>query len=234
MRNRRFPRVRFSRRLPRPLTAIETVVSVRRRPCGQDREGLPARLATPAANPDPIMLEIMRLLAPNAVTDDAPVAADGTASRQHSQWKWRRPGVGLAFALGQCDKKNQGWREGPPLFIALPRSESDAGLHPPLQIRFERKKNIAFRPPPRLTAQTFTLSIGRYIGKFERTLRKLSSLSIAEEAEIPRRLVSLLWYIPLFMEWQTEQVQESGGDAIAYEQAITLMTNEVERLLGLP
>jgi len=70
--------------------------------------------------------------------------------------------------------------------------------------------------------------------KLERALKKLSAFSIAEEAEIPRRLISLLWYIALFMQWQTERVQESGGDAIAYKRAITLMTNEVERLLGLP
>ena len=165
VRNRLFPRVCFSQRLPCLLTAIETVVSVRRRPCGQDREGFPAWPATPAANPYPIVLEIVRLLAPNAVTDDAPVAADGAASRQHSQRKWRRPGVRLAFALGQCDKKNQGWREGTPLFSALPRLESDAGLHPPYKSRFERKKNIAFRPPAHPTAQTLKLSIGRYISK---------------------------------------------------------------------
>ena len=70
--------------------------------------------------------------------------------------------------------------------------------------------------------------------KFQGALQKLAILSIAEEAELPRRLVSLLWYIPIFMQWQVEQVQENGGDATAYAKAITAMTNEVERLLGLP
>lgn len=70
--------------------------------------------------------------------------------------------------------------------------------------------------------------------KLERVLEKLSAFSVSEEAAIPRRLVSLLWYIPMFMEWQTERVQESEGNVVAYKKAITLITNEVERLLGVP
>jgi hypothetical protein len=71
-------------------------------------------------------------------------------------------------------------------------------------------------------------------GEFERALLKLSAISLADDYEIPRRLVSLLWYIPLFMQWQTERVKETGGDVSAYMKAITAMTNEVERLLGVP
>ena len=70
--------------------------------------------------------------------------------------------------------------------------------------------------------------------EFERALRKVATLAIPEDAELPRRIVSLLWYIPLFMQWQVERVQENGGDTVAYAKAITAMTNEVERLLGLP
>ncbi len=70
--------------------------------------------------------------------------------------------------------------------------------------------------------------------EFKRALQKVATLSIAEEAELPRRVVSLLWYIPLFMQWQVERVQQSGGDTAAYAAAITAMTNEIERLLGVP
>lgn len=70
--------------------------------------------------------------------------------------------------------------------------------------------------------------------EFQRALQKVSSLQFAEDAVLPRRIVSLLWYIPLFMQWQTERVQEAGGDAIAYTRATTAMTNEIERLLGVP
>jgi hypothetical protein len=69
---------------------------------------------------------------------------------------------------------------------------------------------------------------------FERALAKLSAISIAADAEVPRRLISLLWYIPLFMRWQIERIQENGGDVAAYMKAITVITNEVERLLGVP
>jgi hypothetical protein len=71
--------------------------------------------------------------------------------------------------------------------------------------------------------------------KFNRTMEKLSNLSVADDdADIPRRLVSLLWYIPLFMQWQVDRVRETGGDVTAYMRAITLATNEIERLLGVP
>ena len=70
--------------------------------------------------------------------------------------------------------------------------------------------------------------------KFQRALEKVASISIAEEAQLPRRVVSLLWYIPIFMQWQLERVQEVGGDIPAYAKAITAMTNEIERLLGVP
>ncbi len=76
---------------------------------------------------------------------------------------------------------------------------------------------------------------GRFeVDGFERALKTLAAFSPTEETEIPRRLVSLLWYIPLLMRWQIERVQENGGDATAYLKAITVMTNEVERLLGVP
>jgi hypothetical protein len=76
---------------------------------------------------------------------------------------------------------------------------------------------------------------GRFdVAEFQRALQKVSRISIPEDAELPRRIVSLLWYIPLFMQWQVERVRETGGDIAAYAKAITAMTNEIERLLGVP
>jgi hypothetical protein len=63
---------------------METVVPVRRRPYGQNREGLMARAAAPTANPDKVMQLVVRLLTPSAVTNDGPVAADGASSRKQS------------------------------------------------------------------------------------------------------------------------------------------------------
>lgn len=69
---------------------------------------------------------------------------------------------------------------------------------------------------------------------FQRALGKLTAISIPERAFLPRRVVSLLWFIPSFMQWQIHRVGEMGGDVAAYGKAITLMTNQVERLLGVP
>lgn len=71
-------------------------------------------------------------------------------------------------------------------------------------------------------------------GEFDRALKMVSSISTPVDGDVPLRLVSLLWYIPLFMQWQVERVGENGGDMAAYERAITTMTNEVTRLLGVP
>lgn len=70
--------------------------------------------------------------------------------------------------------------------------------------------------------------------EFQRALMKVSSIRDLEDTRLNRRLVSLLWYIPLFMQWQVERISENGGDADAYIRALTTMTNEVERLLGTP
>lgn len=72
------------------------------------------------------------------------------------------------------------------------------------------------------------------LSHFQRVLRKVRAISIGEDAELPRRLVSLLWYIPLFMLWQVERVVVNGNSGTEYATAISRMTNEIERLLGVP
>jgi hypothetical protein len=69
---------------------------------------------------------------------------------------------------------------------------------------------------------------------FDRALAKIRMISIEENSAVPRRVVSLLWYIPLFMQWQADRVRESKGDVAAYARATTMMANEIERLLGVP
>ena len=36
------------------------------------------------------------------------------------------------------------------------------------------------------------------------------------------------------LAWQVERVQENEADVAAYSKALTAMTNEIERLLGVP
>ena len=62
----------------------------------------------------------------------------------------------------------------------------------------------------------------------------LASLEQSEDETISKRLVSLIWFIPLFMDWQTPRVIESGGSLETYRQAVIIARNQVERILGLP
>jgi hypothetical protein len=69
---------------------------------------------------------------------------------------------------------------------------------------------------------------------FDRALAKMVAVPSASSDLIPARLVSVLWYVPIFMHWQTERVKEGGGSASEYEVATNKMTAEVERILGVP
>lgn len=62
----------------------------------------------------------------------------------------------------------------------------------------------------------------------------LSSIEVDEQGVLPRRLVSLTWIIPTFMEWQIERVEERAGDVAALRRDITLVGNELNRVLGFP
>jgi hypothetical protein len=61
------------------------------------------------------------------------------------------PRVDVVFRLWQCDKKNHGWREGPPLTVLSKSFDLLVGPSPSGNVSFERKKNTALRwrsPPP--------------------------------------------------------------------------------------
>lgn len=103
--NRFFPTIRFAPRFPGLLPAMQTIVPVRWRPCGQNRESFPAWPTSSAANPDPAVQLIVRLLAPSAMTDDSLVAAHGTPSRQQSQRERGYPGSLLFSSSGSAIKR---------------------------------------------------------------------------------------------------------------------------------
>lgn len=65
-------------------------------------------------------------------------------------------------------------------------------------------------------------------------LSLLRSISIADEELVPKRLLSLLWYLPLFLEWQKERVAVVHGNVLAYQQFVTETTNVLETVLGVP
>jgi hypothetical protein len=81
----------------------------------------------------------------------------------------------------------------------------------------------------------FKLREGTYeSGGAERVEAVLRSIAVSGESELPRRLVSLTWMIPTFMEWQVERVGERGGDVEALRRDIARLRNAVNELLGAP
>jgi len=69
---------------------------------------------------------------------------------------------------------------------------------------------------------------------FERTLAKLVAVPSMTEQSVPAQFVSVVWYIPIFMEWQRNRVRECGVNPDEYERGTVRLTNEVQRILGLP
>ena len=100
-------------------------------PVGQNREGLLARPTDSAPRPEGSAPIIVALTESSSVADDRVVAADRTSPWQKGQRD--HPGVDVAIRLWQCDKKNQGWREGPPLTVPCQSFDLLPGLHPPVK-----------------------------------------------------------------------------------------------------
>lgn len=65
-------------------------------------------------------------------------------------------------------------------------------------------------------------------------LATLRAISIGDDEMAPKRLVSLLWYLPSFLGWQAERIAEKGGDRVAYERFVTEVHNTLEQVLGVP
>jgi hypothetical protein len=68
----------------------------------------------------------------------------------------------------------------------------------------------------------------------EEVVALLSCLTFDDDALLPRRFVSLTWWIPTFMEWQKERVAEQGGDVEALERDAVRVRNALDQLLGVP
>ncbi|NNB89034.1 hypothetical protein HPC50_17985 [Corallococcus exiguus] len=68
--------------------------------------------------------------------------------------------------------------------------------------------------------------------KADALLTMLKRMDLGGSGPLERRVVSLLWYLPLFMSWQRERVEPKRLIELAKVEA--LATNEVERLLGVP
>ncbi|WP_148293602.1 hypothetical protein [Azospirillum sp. B4] len=65
-------------------------------------------------------------------------------------------------------------------------------------------------------------------------LEFIESIKIDDNECIPKRLVSLLWYLPSFLNWQRVRVVECGGDIDKFDGFITKTHNALEKILGIP
>lgn len=76
-------------------------------------------------------------------------------------------------------------------------------------------------------------------GMFNRTeasdfMIVLRSIDFNDQEMIPARLLSLIWYIPSFLDWQRDRVAEKGGDADGYARFITEVMSILEDVIGVP
>jgi hypothetical protein len=72
------------------------------------------------------------------------------------------------------------------------------------------------------------------IERLERLVNILKSIDLSETKCLDKRLVSLIWYIPIFLMWQKERYIEQGRDAFELEQAINQIEELLEHILGIP
>lgn len=81
----------------------------------------------------------------------------------------------------------------------------------------------------------FRLRQGDYDpGGAARVIETLRSISTDDDTLLPRRFVSLTWWMPMFMEWQIDRVAEAGGDAKGLERDIVSVRNALDDVLGVP
>ncbi|MEU9744028.1 hypothetical protein AB0E12_33065 [Micromonospora chersina] len=62
----------------------------------------------------------------------------------------------------------------------------------------------------------------------------LASIEIDESENISSEFVKLLWFAPLFVEWQIERVVNAGGDEAQVRHYSDAIRERVMEILGTP
>jgi hypothetical protein len=57
---------------------------------------------------------------------------------------------------------------------------------------------------------------------------------LAGREALPKRMVALMWYIPLVMEWNAHRVADQGGDVKAVQLSTNRCRELLESILGVP
>ena len=72
------------------------------------------------------------------------------------------------------------------------------------------------------------------VDDFSRLKETLESIDFKAETIVNRRIISLLWYIPLFMHWQRERFADDDKKLQFLDRAINEATSILENILGVP
>lgn len=67
----------------------------------------------------------------------------------------------------------------------------------------------------------------------KRLLDLLASLDLGS-GPIDRRLVQLLWFMPIFIQWQKERFELNGGDVKRVEGTLNSVVSILEDVVGVP
>lgn len=62
----------------------------------------------------------------------------------------------------------------------------------------------------------------------------LKQIDLSELNSVPKRFLSLIWYLPIFLTWQVDRVKGVSLNGEKYERFITEVQNALERSLGVP
>ena len=67
----------------------------------------------------------------------------------------------------------------------------------------------------------------------ERLLSILASLTLGDDP-VDRRLVQLLWFTPIFIQWQKERFEILGADLDPVESILNRVVSTLEEVVGVP
>jgi hypothetical protein len=68
----------------------------------------------------------------------------------------------------------------------------------------------------------------------ESLLKTLGDIKAGGKQALERRLVPLVWYLPIFLSWQKVRIVEGGGDGTAYDRLTNRIQGLLEEILGVP
>jgi len=127
---------------------MQSVMSIGRRPTGQDRKCLPTKPTSPASYPHAIVLLVVCGLASLPVADDRRLSTHWAPTWQLLQADPSYPGTVLSSAGGHEIKRITAGVKAC-RWVLPARIRPATGLHPPGVLNIKRKKNISVAQPYR-------------------------------------------------------------------------------------